>query len=190
MDPQHTTSSSPTRRMTAATWLKVVAVSIMAAVLYLSYQQHDLFPSRVERLPPFDLTTLDGDSFTDQDLEGPVTVLNFFATWCGPCNAEMPMLQRFADHHAEEGLRVVALSAGGDDRLRLRKFAARHRLTIPIVLEGEHLLEAVGVSMLPTTVVVDSTGRVAHVFVGLVTQKRLEAVVTPLLAPNTPTRSG
>jgi len=76
--------------------------------------------------PQLVLHTLDGRSISSKDLQGKVVILTFWATWCSPCLAELPLLSDYAARHAAQGLEVLGFSLDGVDNLpEVRKFAAR-----------------------------------------------------------------
>lgn len=179
-----TWNSSPSkndRMQTVNRWLKVFVVAVMAAVLYTALNQGHPVEAPVERFPDFELRTLTGDTFSSESLEGQVTILNFFATWCGPCKAEMPMLDRLAPVFQAQGARVVAVAAGGEDRLTIRAFADRYHLRFPVVLDGGNLLDVLQTGALPTTAIVDRHGVIRKVFVGMLDEKALKAAVEEAL---------
>jgi thiol-disulfide isomerase/thioredoxin len=117
-------------------------------------------------LTPTDLWSLtfqnlDGSSLRMADWRGRPLVLNFWATWCGPCVTEMPLLDRFAKERSSSGWRVLALAI---DRIEpVRRFVAERSLALPIALaagEGLDLSRALGnkLGALPFSVVFDSAG--------------------------------
>ena len=135
--------------------------------------------------PPITLTTLDGRHIATRDLRGKVVILTFWATWCEPCREELPLLSRYARHHANQGLVVLGLSLDTPEQLaKVRKVAAT--LSFPVGLLGDPH--------------VPGYGRILHLLVSFVigadgklvddgwkdknpvwTRARLEQVVTPLL---------
>jgi thiol-disulfide isomerase/thioredoxin len=129
-------------------------------------------------------------SFANGDIDlgrrsGQVMVVNFWATWCPPCRAEMPMLNAFYLAHQEAGVLVVGVSA---DRSRDKAEAARvmSAFAYPAGLLAEAQTELDAPRVLPMTYVVDRQGVVRAVFAGLaapLNASMLEAAVQPLLAP-------
>jgi peroxiredoxin len=115
-----------------------------------------------ERLAPaFELTLTDGSTFRLADEVGRnVVILNFFATWCGPCRAEMPELQRYQQAHASESVLLLGIDAEEKPAL-VDRFIADLGLTFPVGIdESGDLLKQYGVSAFPTTVVIGAAGRI------------------------------
>ena len=105
--------------------------------------------------------TLDGAPLRMADWRGRPLVLNFWATWCGPCVTEMPLLDRFSKERAASGWRVLALAI--DKEEQVRKFVAERSLTLPVALagaDGIDLARALGDASgaLPFSVLFDATG--------------------------------
>lgn len=85
--------------------------------------------------PPLVLHTLDGNSIASRDLLGKVVILTFWATWCSPCLAELPLLSDYVTRYRKQGLEVLGFSLDGPDKLaEVRKFASR--LNFPVGLLG------------------------------------------------------
>ena len=135
--------------------------------------------------PELRFTTLDGRDEALSDLRGKVVLVNFWATWCGPCLKELPALSDLSDRLGPLGLVVVALSSEPPDTIRafLRQTPVRTLVgrTTPEALEG---VFAGGLDNLPTTFVIDRDGTVVQREVGGRTREEFEAMVADLLAPN------
>jgi peroxiredoxin len=123
--------------------------------------------------PGFDLRTLDGDALQLTDLRGRVVLLNFWATWCGPCRVEMPDLQARADRWTDR-LTIVGVNFD-EPEADVRTFRDELGLTFPIVLDPgakvQNLYRIVGY---PTTILIDSQGVVRVQHVGLMSPDQLD----------------
>lgn len=110
------------------------------------------------RPPPLDLVTVDGRPLPLEDLKGQVVLLNFWATWCGPCLMELPALQRLYDKLRGKGFAIVAV--GVDDEIEnLRDFKERYGLTFPIVVDrGGDAKLRYRISGLPESFLLDRKG--------------------------------
>jgi peroxiredoxin len=134
-------------------------------------------PRSAGAAPPFALPTVDGDELALADAAGDVVVLNFWATWCGPCKAEIPELSEYAADHPE--LRLWGIS--GDERLStesLRRAAERLQISYPVLHDraGE-VFAQYGVDTLPTTMVVNRSGEIVAIRVGMVNRDLLDRLV-------------
>jgi len=115
--------------------------------------------------PDFELSTLDGSSITLSELHGTPVVLNFWATWCGPCRREMPALQTAADRYAG---RVVILGIDqGESAETIQPFVDELGLTFAIPMDVTMEVGArYNVRGLPTTYFIDRDGVIRHVWMG------------------------
>jgi len=136
--------------------------------------------------PPIRLTRLDGKSIATQDLKGKVVIVTFWATWCGPCREELPLLSRYAQQHAGDGLVILGFSLDTPDELDQVRTISRN-LSFPVGLLGDPHVPGYGrIWHLPVSFTIDRTGNLVDdgwkdsnpVW----TAERLEHVVTPLLS--------
>jgi cytochrome c biogenesis protein CcmG, thiol:disulfide interchange protein DsbE len=118
--------------------------------------------------PDLELPTLDGGRFRLADDVGRrVIILNFFATWCGPCKAEMPELERY-QREAGDAVRLIGVDAQEHVDL-VRGFIQQMKTTFPIVVDADGaVLRRYGVEAFPTTVVIGANGRIILYEVGMV----------------------
>ncbi len=131
-------------------------------------------------------TDLDGRSWDLSALRGRAVLLNFWATWCGPCKAEMPTLQDVAEIYGESRLQVLAINYK-ETAARAQQFVQSSGLTLPILRDPEGILARDwGASVFPTTVLVDTQGRAQQRVRGEVewtgpeARRWLEALMVPL----------
>lgn len=140
--------------------------------------------------PAIALNTLDGKHISLDDLHGKVVILTFWATWCVPCRAELPLLSRYASEHAKQGLVVLGFSLDEPDNLdQVRKVASG--LSFPVGLLGDPHVPGYGrIWHLPVSFTVDRNGKLVDNGwkdqQPAWTQQRLEQIVTPLLGDMAP----
>jgi cytochrome c biogenesis protein CcmG, thiol:disulfide interchange protein DsbE len=118
--------------------------------------------------PDFELKTLDGQSIHLADLRGKGVVLNLWASWCGPCQEEMPDLEKVYEAYHQEGLVVLAVNETlMDDRQSAALFASQHRLTFPILLDEDGSVgQAYRVQALPSSYFIGPDGIIQDVIIG------------------------
>jgi thiol-disulfide isomerase/thioredoxin len=134
--------------------------------------------------PPLALTTLDGASLGTDALQGKVVLVNFWATWCAPCEREIPALQAVYERHSGDGFTILGMIAGdqssdGD----VKSFAARKAMGYPLVRSGPELERSFGLgSALPTSVLYDRRGKLVKRWEGDINERALEDLVKRTLA--------
>lgn len=116
--------------------------------------------------PDFRLTDIDGQLQERANYAGRALVVNFWATWCPPCRAEMPDLETTRERYAARGLGVLGISID-DDANPVREFRLRTGVRFPLVLDADRRLSnLLGVRSFPTTFLVSRRGLVTEVLVG------------------------
>lgn len=132
-----------------------------------------------ETVPAVTMSDLDGKSLSSTDWQGKVVLVNFWATWCPPCLAEIPDLTRLQEKYGEQ-LVVVGVSED-DSTVNLKEFAALHQMNYPIVRSTPELQEVFpGVIALPTTFVIDPDGLMVKKHVGLLNARETEVMARTL----------
>ena len=150
------------------------AVVLVAALALSTAVGRLRAPDLPDPRPTWQVTDLDGAPVDLDALRGRPVVLNFWATWCGPCRAELPMIAAWARSHPD----VAVLAVSVDDDLRmLRRVAPSYDLPFPIVHASVATQRAWSVTTLPTTFVLDADGRVVAAHTGLLTPPQLSWMV-------------
>lgn len=118
------------------------------------------------RMPEIGLKDLHGNTIDRASLAGKVVIVDFWASWCGPCKEEMPVLSRLYTKHASSGLVVVGVSVD-EDVANVRSFLAKVKATFPIVHDQKHTVaERFAPPKMPSSYVIDRRGIVRHVHGG------------------------
>src|SRR5262245_22641438 len=131
-------------------------------------------------VPPTKMQDLDGNSISSSDWQGKVTIVNFWATWCLPCRAEIPDLialqKKYPDH-----LQIIGVSDDEGPPEDVKRFAKEHHINYPIVMSTPEIKKAfAGVNALPTSFILDREVRIVQKHIGLlnaaVTEQELRAL--------------
>ena len=157
----------------------LVCVSVASAASYAAPPAQNLLNKKA---PGFALTDLSGQSLTLAHFQGKVVLLNFWATWCAPCQLEMPVFAEWQRKYGPRGLQVIGISM--DDKAGpARSLAARLKLNYPVAMGDERLgARYGGVLGLPLTLLIDRNGIVRARFQGETDLKLIERQVAALLA--------
>jgi thiol-disulfide isomerase/thioredoxin len=117
--------------------------------------------------PAFSLQDLDGKTVSLAAAKGKIVLLNFWATWCGPCRAEIPDLVDLQKRYAGK-LEIIALATQEDDADEVRRFVLRSGINYRVAMAPEEVVRQYGgVAALPTSFVIDAQGRVVQKHIGL-----------------------
>ncbi|MFM7133346.1 MAG: TlpA family protein disulfide reductase [Planctomycetota bacterium] len=116
--------------------------------------------------PDFKLTDLAGNEVTLASLAGKVVLLDFWATWCGPCKAAMPTIQKLHDEYGPKGVVILGVNTWEQKADAAKDYMASKKFTYGCLLKGDDLAKAYGVSGIPTLVVIGKDGTVALTEVG------------------------
>jgi cytochrome c biogenesis protein CcmG/thiol:disulfide interchange protein DsbE len=110
--------------------------------------------------PDFTLTDLDGRKLTLSDYKGKVVLLDFWATWCTPCRAEIPHFVEMQNKYGPQGFQVVGISMD-DDAKPVREFYQQYKLNYPVAIGDDKLADKFGgVFGLPINFIIDQEGRI------------------------------
>ena len=124
-------------------WLSIAILALSAGWIWVSVAPagsttYDLIPAPQTGFlsPDFTLEDLEGNSYSLSDLRGRPALINFWASWCPPCQAEMPAMQRAYQAYQDDGFLFLAVNATNQDSLAdASRFAEQRNLTFPILLD-------------------------------------------------------
>jgi thiol-disulfide isomerase/thioredoxin len=138
--------------------------------------------------PDFTLKTLDGKNVKLSDLRGKAVLLNFWATWCGPCKIEIPWFMELEKQYASKGLVVVGVAMDDNAKDVVPKFAQDMKIDYPVLIGTEQVADQYGgVEGLPTTFYIGRDGKIVKKIAGLTSHSDIEDNIKAAL--NTPNGS-
>lgn len=161
--------------------LKIVA--LFAALLVVAILAGCATPAKpASDVPQFSLSSLEGKTVAMKDLSNKVVIVDFWATWCGPCREEIPHLNELYSELKGKGLEIVGISMDTDGTDGVKDFAREFRIQYPIVMGDEKVAESFGgIIGLPTTFVIDRKGKVAKKYIGLPPAEDMRKIVKELV---------
>jgi thiol-disulfide isomerase/thioredoxin len=177
-------SRSPIRKIFSSAYCWLALAAALSFALPVTAQD-DLPRVRFVRdpdpAPPFDLKDLDGKQLKLEALRGKVILLNFWATWCGPCRAEIPSLIELQKRYKDR-LQVIGLAVDEEDDNAVQKFVASEGVNYPVAICPPEIRMAYGgIAALPTVFVINAEGGIVQKHVGLFDPALYEMEVRSLL---------
>jgi thiol-disulfide isomerase/thioredoxin len=189
--------SPPTGRNPLA--LIVVAVAVAAMLFFgLHMARRSASNARIMKstpAPDFTLEALNGGTMRLSDLRGKAVLLNFWATWCGPCKIETPWRVEFQNQYGHEGLQIVGVEAGDDGKDDIAKFVKDMGINYPVLIGKDAVGDAYGgIPALPETFFIGRDGKIVDKSLGLHGRAEIEdsikkALDTPALKSEASLRS-
>ena len=156
-------------------------VALIAALLAALPQAT---PGQDRKAPTLTLRTVEGRLLRLSDYRGKVVLLNFWATWCPPCRAEIPDLVKYQREYARQGLQVIGVTYPPERLARVRAFTRGLGVNYPVALgTRETKASFTADETLPLTVIIDRDGSVRCFIAGILLPEEFEQQVKPLLRP-------
>lgn len=141
----------------------------------------DAAAATVRPAPNFTLKTLSGETTSLADYRGQVVLVNFWASWCPPCVAELPTLHQFYLSHKSDGFVVLAVNAE-ENESTIRNYIEQKGYTFPVLVDDAAIAaDAYDIRAIPASFIVDKDGNIQYIHRGEIDSQTLKDVVEPLL---------
>lgn len=135
-----------------------------------------------DKAPNFSLKSSNGSVVELAKLKGKVVVLNFWATWCGPCRSEIPGFLDVYKQYKPKGLEIVGVSLDRGGWNEVKPFVEKYKITYPVVVGDGDLADAYGgIEAIPTTFVIDKKGNIVNKHLGYLNKAAFEKMIKGLL---------
>jgi len=164
----------------------VVAIVVLVALMFVFREDSSTTTTSASSsalpAPDFTVPSLDGDKLSLHDFRGQYVLVNFWASWCPPCKAEMPDLHTYYLEYKNKGFTLLAINVN-DDPNSARAFIEANGFTFPVGLDTDgRVFNSYGGSALPTSFLIDPQGGLVKAWrPGAITRAMLDAEVTPRL---------
>ncbi|HTI73288.1 MAG TPA: TlpA disulfide reductase family protein [Candidatus Limnocylindria bacterium] len=134
-------------------------------------------------LGPWVYTNLQGQAIRSSDFTNQVVLINYWATFCPPCKAEIPAFNAIYEKYHSRGLEIIGIATDPEGAELVAPFSKRYEIKYPVVLYDAPPLPPIGGGIpLPTTLITDRNGKVVARYVGALSEEELEKALAPLLA--------
>lgn len=153
-------------------WLIALLMMVLAIMLGYSCKNKEVASgassgSSAEPAPAFEVTTLDGNTISLDGLRGKVVLVNFWATWCPPCRAEIPDFIEAYSELKDKGLEILGFSVDDLPEAELKKFVEQAKMNYPVALVGRDIVSAFKPGQyIPTSIFIDKNGKIRKRHVG------------------------
>ncbi len=170
-------------------YVGAVAVAVLLVACTNSSTIVKLKDANARKLAPeFTLRDSAGQTVKLSDYRGKVVLLNFWATWCGPCKVEMPWFMDFEQKYKDRDFAVLGVSMDDDGWKSVKPYLDQHKINYRVVVGTEEVSQQYGnIDSLPTTFILDRDGRIASTHFGLVSKSEYQNEILKLL--DTPKRA-
>jgi thiol-disulfide isomerase/thioredoxin len=132
--------------------------------------------------PAWKLRDIAGREVSSDEFKGKVVVVDFWATWCGPCKEEIPGYVELQKKHGDKGFVIVGVSLDQQGPPVVKRYADSAKINYPLVMGDDSVVAAFGgIDAIPTTFLIDREGRIRHKKVGAMETAEYEKLIAPLL---------
>lgn len=169
--------------MTRAPFATALALTLLAGCSYAPPSRAAIKPTAKRNpAPAFTLKDSQGKSFNLADYKGKVVLLNFWATWCGPCKLEIPWFMEFEKSYRDKGFAVLGVSMDEEGWDVVKPYLDRVKMNYRVAIGDDMVAQQYGgVESLPTSFLIDRDGKIAAVHVGLVSKSEYQRDIEHLL---------
>jgi len=130
--------------------------------------------SNLSAAPDFTITDLNGNDLSSSDYEGMVIIVNFWATWCSPCRAEIPGFIEVYEEYKDEGMQIIGISVDEFGVDKVRDFVKKYEITYPVAMYTNQIVRDFELGRaIPETIIIDKNGYIRHKHIGYMDKETL-----------------
>jgi len=148
----------------------IILIILFGAIFFTVYTTLTQDKNEVLKIgddaPNFTLIDMQGDKHSLEEYKGQGVFLNFWGTWCKPCEREFPIIDRYYTEYKEKGIQVLAINIAESDFV-VQNYIDRKGLTFPVLIDkNKSVMEAYNINPLPTTILINSEGKIEKIITG------------------------
>jgi peroxiredoxin len=165
---------SKKKRLVMRTAILFLLLSAIGYTLYANFFTSKELVGVGDQAPNFVLKDLEGNEVKLSDLKGKGVFLNFWGTWCEPCEREMPYMENQYHAFKDQGVEILAVNIQ-ETNVAVERFQNKHQLTFPILMDRtDQVRQAYGVIPLPTTILIDENGEIVKKDSGQLSEAKIK----------------
>ncbi|KEK11661.1 thiol-disulfide oxidoreductase [Lysinibacillus sphaericus] len=163
----------------------IILIILFGAILFTVYTTLTKEKNRVLQIgdsaPNFTLVDMNGNKHNLAEYKGQGVFLNFWGTWCKPCEREFPIIDRYYNEYKEKGIQVLAVNIAESD-FAVQNFIDRKGLTFPVLIDkNKSVLEVYNINPLPTTILINSEGKIIKIITGEMKEQDIKSYMEQIL---------
>lgn len=162
--------------------LLVLMVGVITFTIYSNLTKEKNSVLQVgDEAPDFVLTDMNGEKHQLSDYRGQGVFLNFWGTWCKPCEREFPLMDQQYQEVKDEGLQILAVNIG-ESNFAVQKFIDRLGLTFPVLIDdNKSVMETYNINPLPTTFLVNPEGKIEKIITGEMSEEKIKEYMAQIM---------
>lgn len=163
-------------------WCRYGRVVVSVYLVLVGFLSIGCAKNKEQKAPNFVLKSLDDKEVSLSNLKGKVILLNFWATWCGPCRMEIPGLIQLEKTYHQKGLKVVGIVLGSGSAEKVKKSVQKYGINYVILMGNNKVIQDYGgIRGVPTTFLIDRWGNIQKFYLGARSYRAFEKDILPLL---------
>ena len=171
------------RRITRSIILATLFIAIVYTIYTSSTKEKVTVLQVGDAAPNFELIGLDGKVYrlSDYTSQGKGVFLNFWGTWCEPCEREMPAMERQYNNYAGQGFEMIAVNIA-QSKLEVTNYVKEMGMSFPVVIDtNKSVLTAYNITPLPTTILISPEGKIHHIVIGEMTDQSIASYIESII---------
>ena len=155
-------------------FILVLLPLVIVLFIYAKTEKTSIFGNNSSKAPDFAVKDLKGREISLSNYSGKVVFLNFWATWCGPCKAEIPDFIEAYKQYKDKGMEIIGISVDRRNLNSVLKFVEKYKINYPVVMSTDKIQKDYEPGpYIPTTIIIDQEGKIRYKHIGYMSKEAL-----------------